>query len=122
MRQIPPRPDLKNQTRTSDADCTPYEIHRDVLLLLFLLQTVGEHGLELVVLLLIISVRIAVLTGLIALHLLMDGGRPEVDRIAVGGRALDRGRCWGSGVCLWPERVLGECDGLFLALLQRGVE
>ena len=113
---------LRDQTRTNNEDCVPYEIHRDVLLLLFLLQTVGEHGLELVVLLLIVSVCIAALDSLIALHLLMDGRGAEVNRIAVGGRALDRGRCWGSGVCIWPEWVFGECDGLFLALFQRGVE
>jgi hypothetical protein len=99
-----------------------YEIHGDVFLLLLLLETVGEHGLELIVLFLIVPVRIAALDGLVALHLLMDGGGPEVDCIAVGGRALDRGRCWGGGVCLWAERVFGERDGLFLALFQGGVE
>lgn len=52
----------------------------------------------------------------------MNGGWPEVDRIAVGGRALDRGWRWGSGVCFWSEWVFGERDSLFLALFQRGVE
>ena len=99
-----------------------YKIHRNVFLLLFLLETVGEHGLELIVLFLIVSVCIAALYGLVSLHLLMDGGGPKVDRIAVGSRALDRGRCWGSGVPLCPERVFGECDGLFLALFQRRVK
>jgi len=99
-----------------------YEIHRDIFLLLFLLETIGEHGLELIVLFLIVSVCIAALGGLVALHLLVDGSWPEVDRIAVGGRALDRGWRWGSGVCFWSEWVFGERDGLFLALFQRGVE
>ena len=113
---------VRDQTRTNDESRMTYEIHRDVFLLLLLLETVGEHGLELVVLLLIVPVCIAALGGLVALHLLMDGGGPEVDCIAVGGRALDRGRCWSGGVCVWAERVFGERDGLFLALFQRGVK
>ena len=52
----------------------------------------------------------------------MYRGGPEVDRIAVGGRALDRGWCWSSRVRIWPQRIFGERNGLFLALFQRGVK